>query len=60
MSSFESLELATAPKGNFPIHGKFNWDCDVKMGFKEKTTRKEGGKCSYSEEFESNCRMTLQ
>lgn len=35
MSYFESLELAGAPKGNFPAHGKFSWDCSVSTVLKE-------------------------
>lgn len=36
MSCFESLELARVPKGCFPTHGKFFWDCHVSTVLKEK------------------------
>ena len=37
MSCFELLELARAPKGNFPTRGKFNWDFQASTVLKEKT-----------------------
>lgn len=39
MSYFESLELAAAPKGNFPARGEFSWDCSLSTVLKEEIVR---------------------